>query len=173
MIEIWKPIPQYEEKYDVSNQGRIRSWTHSRYGRLKNPRILKPQKTENGYLQIILCVNFSMKGFMVHRLVLSAFIRPPKKDEQCNHKNFKRDDNRLENLEWVTRIQNVRHAYDAGRNGVGEKNSQSKLCHSDILKIRDLIKRGVSQSKIADIFNIAQTQVSHINTKKQWAHTRE
>jgi hypothetical protein len=99
MEEIWKDIPGFLD-YQVSNLGRVKSF------KSKKEKILRPFYTNEGYLQVglIQCGRKNLK--YVHRLVLWAFEGHPK-GRQCDHINRVRDDNRLDNLRWVTRKQNI------------------------------------------------------------------
>jgi hypothetical protein len=116
-IEEWRPVPGFPG-YEVSTEGRIRS-----YLRLSTPggepRLLKQQLASNGYLSVILAGpgNYrSKKKFVVHRIVLSAFDRAPKDGEEADHLNGDRSDNRLGNLQWVTRRENhLRRTKRAGK----------------------------------------------------------
>ncbi len=101
MEEIWKDIPGFLD-YQVSNLGRVKSFKG------KKERILTPSYTIYGYLQVGLtqCGRQNLK--YVHRLVLWAFEGHPK-GRQCDHINRVRDDNRLENLRWVTRKENMKN----------------------------------------------------------------
>jgi len=104
--EIWKDIPGYEGKYMANKIGDIKSLP--KYTQ-KSWRILSSYKHKNWYLTVQLCFDGDIKRHLVHRLVLSTFIWESKLD--CNHKNWIRDDNRLENLEWCTRSDNLKHKY--------------------------------------------------------------
>lgn len=77
-------------------------------------RIMAQRKHKNGYMLCCLKKNNVTHTFLVHRLVLNAF-KPTKKKLHCNHKNLIKHDNRLENLEWVTRSENMQHAVKHGR----------------------------------------------------------
>jgi hypothetical protein len=101
MVEIWKDIPGFLE-YQVSNLGRVKSFKG------KKEKILRPFYTGSGYLQVGLtqCGRQNLK--YVHRLVLWAFEGHPK-GRQCDHINMIKDDNRIENLRWVTRKQNMKN----------------------------------------------------------------
>lgn len=107
--EIWKAVPGYEGLYEVSDQGRVRN---------AKGHVLSPNKMLNGYL----CVHLYTHGRhtrspkTIHKLVATAFLTKPEDTTQINHKNFNRQDNRVENLEWVTTHQNVWHTIKAGRN---------------------------------------------------------
>jgi hypothetical protein len=96
-MEIWKQIDNYPN-YEISNMGNIRN--------KKNNRILK-QKLQNGYC----CITLPplKKGFKIHRLVANAFILNPKNKSQVHHINNIKNDNKVENLEWVTNGENQRY----------------------------------------------------------------
>ncbi len=119
MIEIWKAIPEYEEHYEVSSYGRVRS--KNRTIKAKNRmlpihgRILKVGIAKNGYPLVSLWMNNRGKSVYVHSLVLAIFFNKPEWAETCNHKNYNRTDNRIENIEWVTYSQNNFHSYKSGR----------------------------------------------------------
>lgn len=106
MEEIWKPIPNYEGSYEVSNKGRIRS--------LNKGIILKPYVQNNGYLVVRLHKKGVCVGKTVHRIVASAFIENPDNLPMINHKDAIKTNNNVENLEWCTACQNMRHAWDLG-----------------------------------------------------------
>lgn len=108
--EIWKDIPGFEWKYQASSLGNIMS-LRSRY-RIRN----KPRKQSIercGYKRVILCLEWIKRGYMVHRLVAHAFMQNIQGKSQINHKNWIRDDNRIENLEWCTSSENMKHSYES------------------------------------------------------------
>lgn len=94
------PLAEYP-RYFACSDGRI--WSD------KTKRFLKPCTSNSGYLMVNLCVDGKSHIKTVHRLVASAFIPNPSDLEFVNHKNEDKSDNRPENLEWVTRSQNVRY----------------------------------------------------------------
>lgn len=96
--EIWKDICGYEGKYQVSSLGSVKSLDYRRTGK---ERILKIGKSR-GYLNVNLCKNSKTKMFKVHRLVANAFIPNPENKPFIDHINTIKDDNRAENLRWVT-----------------------------------------------------------------------
>lgn len=115
-MEIWKPIKGFEGKYEVSSIGRVRSVPHmveNRYSeRMTKAKILALQKLRNGYLTVSL--GRKHKHALVHRLVAEAFLPEPLGKTDVNHKNLNKTDNRVENLEWSTRHENMQHAHDNG-----------------------------------------------------------
>ncbi len=98
MKEIWKDIPNYENLYQISNLGRVRS-LHNRY---KNKQYLKPCANSKGYLLVSLCKNHIQKAFNIHRLVAEAFIPNPNNYPCINHIDENKENNIFTNLEWCT-----------------------------------------------------------------------
>jgi len=146
LIEIWKPVVGYEDLYEVSNMGRVKSLY---FGKEK---ILKGIKDKDGYFRVHLYKFKKQLLFGIHRLVLMAFIGKHEdiKKNQCNHKNGFKDDNRMCNLEWTTVRGNILHAFKIGLiNHKGEKHPSSKLTEKNIIDIRKMIANGVKQTKIA------------------------
>lgn len=118
MEEIWKDVIGYEGLYKVSNLGNVMN--------LKRNKILKLRK-RMGYNSVILYKNNEPKSQRVHRLVGFAFIPNPFNKPQINHKNGIKDDNRVENLEWVTLSENRQHAYDTGLQHHSYKSTEALL----------------------------------------------
>ncbi len=112
MTERWRDVVGFEDYYCVSNRGRVM--------RNNTGRILKQYPTRKGYLQINLCKNGLMYNFRVHRLVLLAFVGLPKDDQETNHKDGVKSNNRVRNLEWVTCKENNQHKIHVLKLNVGE-----------------------------------------------------
>ena len=101
MKEIWKDIKDYEGLYQVSNLGRVK--------RITTGRVLKPLKHANGYLMVKLSKNSIVYTKTVHRLVAEAFIPNPEHKSEINHIDENKTNNSLDNLEWMTRKENINH----------------------------------------------------------------
>lgn len=126
--EVWKDIQGYENLYQISNIGRIRSLGNGKSGKSKL-RIMKTTLNHKGYLMIRLCKDGKSKGYLVHRLVANAFIPNPNNLPQVNHINEAKEDNRVENLEWCTNEYN--HNYGTRIERVRQKqigNPKMKTC---------------------------------------------
>ncbi len=117
--EIWLSVVGYEDNYEISNYGNLRSKDReierNKQGNFqKDGELRQPHFTPAGYLRVMLSKNGESKNYFIHRLVAEAFLENPKNKPMINHKNSIRCDNRLENLEWVTASENLQHAYDCG-----------------------------------------------------------
>ena len=105
-MENWKDIPGYEGRYQVSDQGRVKSFCRTVEGVL-----LRPGRMPGGHLSVALGKGNSQ---CVHKLVLLAFVGAAPEKYECLHSNGIPSDNRLENLRWGTRSENIK---DAVRHG--------------------------------------------------------
>ena len=115
-MEIWRPIKEFEGCYEISNLGRIKSLERiDKMNRVVKEKIRKYKINRNGYCQVCLNKNGIKNYFYVHRLVAKTFIPNFKNKSQVNHKNFDKEDNRVENLEWVTCTENNKHKIIGGR----------------------------------------------------------
>lgn len=98
IAEIWKDIKGYPG-YQISNMGRI--WS------IKSNNYLSPWKNNSGYRVInIQAANGKRKGELIHRLVALAFVENPDKKPEVNHIDRNKENNRMDNLEWVTKSEN-------------------------------------------------------------------
>lgn len=113
--EIWKDIKGYEGYYQISNLGRVKSLSrviYNKFGKVSNileEKIMKPNKVFGGYLQISLRKNGIRKVFKIHRLVADYFIENPFNKREVNHIDRNVENNKVNNLEWVTPKENMKH----------------------------------------------------------------
>lgn len=110
MMEIWKPIKNYENLYEISNLGRIRKiGGKNQFGNYKVDKMITPYKNEKGYLRVGLSKNNKRKIFKLHRLVAEHFLPNPNNYPEINHIDFNKQNNRVDNLEWCTHKENIQH----------------------------------------------------------------
>lgn len=102
MVELWKTFKGYENCYEVSNMGRIRS--------LRTGNIIKQRANSLGYLSVSLKKDRKSKEYRVNRLVALTFLDNPENKPEVNHKDGNKKNNCITNLEWVTHKENMIHA---------------------------------------------------------------
>lgn len=178
MEEIWKQIEDGYEEYQVSNFGQIKSL------KSKNEKILHLDKDRYGYMNVKLCKNGTMKNFKVHRLVAMAFIENPNGFPEINHKDGNKENNFVENLEWVTKSQNIKHAFDTGlklpndsgciqyhKPSYGENNGRHKLTKQDVDDILEAYIPGdpiFGGRALARKYGVGATTIQSILRHKTW-----
>ncbi len=174
MQEIWKDIKNYEGKYQVSNFGNVKSLErYDRCNRHINEKILVPRKHTGGYLR----VQLSRKDFYIHRLVAETFIPNPENKLQVNHIDGDKTNNRSNNLEWCTALENNLHAITTGlskkdrdfmikiANSENHKKAmikRRKLTNKQILEIR---KSKLTENELSKIYKVSR---GHINSIKNY-----
>lgn len=149
-----KLIPGYEH-YAVDELGNV-------YSVRKNYLKLIPKHNHDGYLRIQLWNHQSCKFVGIHRLVAIAFIPNPDNKPFINHKNGIKSDNRVENLEWCTQKENIKHSYQMG---LSHKNPLNFKPLSKPIKQYDLqdnfIKEFPSTMEVERILGIKHSQISY------------
>ena len=133
--------------------------------------LLRSHMSKYGYIAVHLCNNGKETSCLVHRLVALAFIPNPENKPQVNHINGRKSDNRLENLEWVTRCENAAHAVRTGLKvykGIGS--GTAKLDDVKVRRIKTLLELGHSHPLIAQSFGVHVSTINRINTKQTWGH---
>lgn len=121
--EIFKDIAEYENLYQISNLGNVKSLNYKHTGKEK---ILTPDKDRYGYFRVVLHKQGKRKKFFVHRLVASAFIENPNNYPQVNHRDEDKTNNTIQNLEFCTPKYNAN--YGTRNKRVTEKKSKQVLC---------------------------------------------
>ena len=121
------------ENYGICENGKVYSYLVKRF--------LTPRKGDNGYLKINLFVNGLSKTYLIHRLISLAYIPNPYNKSVVNHINGIKTDNSIENLEWVTTKENVRHAWENGlnRNTLKQRQASTKTHSKHIYDTKNKI----------------------------------
>jgi hypothetical protein len=178
--EEWRDVVGAEDRYEVSDKGRVRSKSYVKSGRnIHGPftyttksKLMAVRVNPDGYPQTNLRLSSGKdRSVTVHRLVAEAFIPNPNCLPQVNHKDSNRQNSVLENLEWCTAQEIVQHSYDYGLNSnAGEKHPRSVLTVDDVRKIRDLWQGGKSVINIARELNFKRSTVSKVVHGNNWSH---
>ncbi len=169
-MEVWQDIPGYEGRYQASTMGRIKSIPHRVRG--KNPytgepfyrmireTILKPGRyCKAGHLSVVL--GRGTAGKPVHQLVMRTFVGDPPNGMEVLHNNGNPLDNRLTNLRYGTRTENILDVYQQG-------GKWRKLTTDDVEGIRFGIYCGFSGVELANMFHVSQTTISNIKRGKSY-----
>ena len=146
-------IPIYNGKYELSSKGYIISNVGKR-------KILNGKLTKCGYRMIVLNVNGQKLYPNLHRLIAKAFIPNPNNYPEVNHKDGNKDNNCVDNLEWVTKVENHKHCRDTLNPKYNKIN----------INIVNLIKqeKSLSHRQIAEKYGIKKTEVGYILKGKRW-----
>lgn len=171
MCECWKPVPAYADFYQVSNQGRVRRIAGGPGACAK--RVLKSCNDRDGYAFVTLCQHGHRKTQRVHPLVAHAFLGPCPDGLEVNHKNGVKDDNGVENLEYTTKSENVKHAYRVlGRKPLlGEAQVRAKLTAVAVKDIRQrYAEGGITHCALAVQYGVASVTIGRILRRERWAH---
>lgn len=161
-MEEWRDIAGWEGEYQVSNLGRIRSFKRTPLGEYLNP-----SPDAYGYLQFSCKRTRKLeKKFKVHRVVWMAFNGFIPDYLDVDHINTDKKDNRLSNLECVTKQENHRRATLSGLKAHGEQSGTSKLSERDVIAI--FSDKSSTNIALATIYGICAANVSMIRTGKTW-----
>lgn len=164
MKEIWKDITGFENKYQVSNLGQVRSVPHITKGphneqRFVNGKIIKQFISKCGYLRVGLTIkNHCSKTVLVHRLVALAFLDNPNNYPCVNHKDENKQNNHVNNLEWCTYSYNLNYHEGQKRRSEKHKNKIEMIdkYSGQVLRTFDSITdaskiTGISRGGITDV----------------------
>lgn len=169
--EVWAVI-KFAPDYSASNLGRIKRTTpSSRYNTGRKSSILKPSKNE--YPHVNLGVGGQRKNFTVHVCVANAFLGQRKDGYETNHIDGNKHNNKLSNLEYITRQENKNHAKLNGLTARGEKVHGSKLTTKDVYAMRELLGKRVNQTLIANKFSVSMSTIYSVQSRRTWKHLPE
>lgn len=155
--EIWKPIVGFENLYEISNYGRVKSLPKKRGRFIQKGKILKLKIKKTGYQYIDLHKNGINKTFSVHRLVALTFIPNPENLPCVNHKDETRINNYVENLEWCT------HKYNTNYGTCHKKTEiKRKKAVLQFDKNNNFIKEWDSAKDVENNLNIASSSICHV-----------
>lgn len=158
MMETWKSVKGFEGLYEVSNYGRVKSLNYHRTGEAQ---ILKPGRTNGGYMNVVLTKDKIRYSKRVHRLVADAFLPNPNNYTELNHKDENPANNRLYNLEWCSREYNIN--YGSRNKKVSEKMSKKIIQYT---MDGEIVKVWKSQKEVEKTLGWSQGTISLAVNKK-------
>lgn len=170
MIEVWRNIPDYEGFYQVSNFGRVKSIKRIII-RKNGTKYFCPEKliksvNHKGYKYLGLCKNGKVKTIGVHQLVLRAFVGVQEKGVEVRHLDNNPFNNRLENLAYGTKSDNMQDAVKCG----SLSRSHTSLTDEQVISILADDRR---ICEIAKSYNIDSGTVVAIKQRKYFKHLKE
>ncbi len=152
-MENWRPIPEYKGRYEISDQGRVRSLLFRGHPKIQ---IMKSSRNYAGYH--VISLGKERRQFRLHCLVLEAFVGPRPSGMQGCHRDDDKENNALSNLRWDTPQGNI-----ADRTPInGEVNPNAKLTDEQTAEIRRRRIAGESGVKLAAEFGLTRTRIYQI-----------
>jgi len=171
--ERWLPVVGYEGIYDVSDHGRVRRMRPGPSTYIG--KILSLRHNGPGYTIVGLCRDGSPRAHKLHRLVAAAFLGVCPDGKEVNHKDGIKAHNAATNLEYITRSENMLHAFRNGLKAVlhGEAIGNAKLTEENVHEIRRRLLAKESQTSIGRRFNVSRQTIGYIATGTTWAWLKE
>lgn len=154
---------EVSRKYEASSDGHIRN--------KQTGRVLKEFAGKGGYMR----TQFDGKTRAVHRVIADVFIPKEPGKEFVNHKDGNKRNNSVENLEWCTRSENMKHAYAHGlKSSSGELNGRSKLTVENVRTIKAIYRKGdkdCGATALAKRYGVARQTICAVASGQNWAET--
>ena len=165
--EQWKAIEGYEGKYEVSDYGRVKSLTR-RYAGAGG--IMRGSNHVGGYRNVNLSEHGRARRFLIHRLVMAAFVSPCPDGLEVNHLDGDKHNNHLSNLEYVTRSENLLHA-NRVLHSWKIKDHGKRFDKDDLAAMRSMREHGMECSEICTYFDTDRGTISRIlSGKMKWTN---
>ena len=171
----WLHCPGFENSYEVSNYGQVRSidrYCSGRKGLIKG-QIIHSDLNQKGYPQLRLYNSNKKYVRNQHRLVALAFIDNPEGLIEVNHIDHNKHNNHVDNLEWITRSDNIKHSYihRDPKTYKGSGNKNAKLTEEQVKNIRKEYKNNkITYKELAYKNNVGVTLIGYIVNNKIWKH---
>lgn len=172
--EIWKDVVGYEGLYEISSFGNIRSVERIIKDSIGRNRIfksanLKVRKNKYGYMDILLLKDGKQTQFLIHRLVASVFIENKENKPQVNHIDCVKSNNKVDNLEWNTRKENIKHSFDNNLQKInkGEDHANTILKNEDVIFI---FNSDLKRKELSKMFKVSYQSICDIKWGRRWQH---
>jgi hypothetical protein len=125
-------------------------------------------RSVRGYLTVGLSQHSRVTQKNIHQLVATCFIPNIENKPQVNHLDGNKTNPQVENLEWATNSENCQHAYDTRLRPHGELHGTSKLTQKQVIGIRQRLKAGELQYKLAEEFGVTKSNIGKIHREETW-----
>lgn len=166
--ETWRAIPGYQDRYEVSSFGRVRSWMNGRWGRRELPVLRSQFIGSNGYPEVGLQDGSKKTNKLVHELVLLAFVSERPHEHVACHADDVKTNNHVTNLRWRTRRDNHADSVSNGGAVLNGPRANAKLSRRDLSRIATMIKNGKSNRAIAAHVGVSHSRISNIRNGKAY-----
>lgn len=170
--ESWKPVANFEGLYEVSDLGRVRRVAGFQ---AKVARFLKHRPSHVGYPRVNLCKDGKHKDTYVHRLVAFTFLGKCPEGYEVNHIDGDKNNNRVTNLEYITRKANMAHAFATGLiNKTGSAHHGATLTEDQVREIRKMqetrLAQGMTLHDVGRLYGVKNYVIYQIISGKTWKH---
>ncbi len=181
MQEEWRPVVGWEDRYSVSSLGRMATvprFVPVSHGgkRYVKHRILKTQMDRYGYPVITLCRNRNWEVRTIHKLLVIAFIGEIPEGMVINHKDGRKNNNRLSNLEICTQQWNALHSRRVSKTNIGSDVVNSKLTEAIVIECRKLLIGAPhgTLTKLARKYGVCRSAMGHacLPNGRTWRHVK-
>lgn len=176
-VDLWHPVPNHEGRLEVTRSGAVRGCdrtVRSRYGSTRRikARILKPNNIR-GYFCVQVLAAGKPRNVFIHRMIAELFVPNPHGKPYVNHIDGNKANNKIENLEWVTHAENMRHAFALGlvpypKSGPGDQSPAAKLDWPSVREIRRLLSEGSRHIDVANQFGVTKGTIGFIARNETW-----
>lgn len=170
--EVWKPIPYADKHYEVSNYGRVKSFCYDKVdGRIVKPGVIK------GFFNVSFLSNGKKRSFLVHKIAAELFVeKTADLQNTVIHLDWNKANNHYSNLQWVTKDESYKRMFkrihDKRRNSKEKVITYSKLNAEDVVRIKTMLRNGITQNVIAKLFCVSEMQITRIKRGENWSHVK-
>ncbi len=171
--EVWLPIPDTANRYEVSNYGRVKSYVNDSV----NGKILKCGSVK-GFKIVDLKANGKSRRVCVHKLVAEVWHgKPSEQHKYVTHIDSNLNNNHVSNLKWLTDEELRAHYSNYFKIKYNKPSFQriltkNKISEKDVALLKSMLERGIRQSVIAKLFGISEMQVTRIKRGENWGHVK-
>lgn len=170
--EEWRPVPGTDGLYEVSSQGRVRSWKNGKWGRGTKAHVLRPAaaKGDRQYLKVSIDRGSGRHSYAVHTLVAEAFLGSRPAGFEICHGDGDYFNNAASNLRYASRVDNAADKILHGTLPLGEEHHNAVLTEVEVLEIRSRLAAGESIRGLGRAYGVSASTISDIKLGKTWVH---